>query len=78
MVILTFSKYNSDGVNIYSKRDNDADWVLLNRDSISPFIDRRLLLQVGKPELRHYCAIYVLKDKEIGHYSDEVVVNCTP
>ena len=78
VVILTFSKYNSDGVNIYSKRDNDADWVLLNRASISPFIDRRLLLQVGKPELRHYCAIYVLKDKEIGHYSDEVVVNCTP
>ena len=78
VVILTFSKYNSDGVNIYSKRDNDTDWVLLNRASISPFIDTRPLLQAGKPELRHYCAIYIFKDKEIGHYSDEVVINCTP
>ena len=78
VVSISFSKYNSDGVNIYSKRDNDADWVLLNRANISPFMDVRPLLQIGKPELRDYCAIYVLKDKEIGHYSDEVVVNCTP
>ena len=78
MVSISFSKYNSDGVNIYSKRDNDADWVLLNRANISPFMDVRPLLQIGNPELRDYCAIYVLKDKEIGHYSDEVVVNCTP
>ena len=78
VVSLNFSKYNSDGVNIYSKRDNDANWVLLSRASVSPFMDRRALLQIGKPELRDYCAIYVLKDKEIGHYSNEVVVNCTP
>jgi len=78
VVSISFSKYNSDGVNIYSKRDNDVDWVLLNRANISPFMDVRPLLQIGKPELRDYCAIYVLKDKEIGHYSDEVVVNCTP
>ncbi len=78
VVSISFSKYNSDGVNIYSKRDNDADWVLLNRANISPFMDLRPLLQIGNPELRDYCAIYVLKDKEIGHYSDEVVVNCTP
>ena len=78
VVSISFSKYNSDGVNIYSKRDNDADWVLLNRANISPFMDIRPLLQIGNPELRDYCAIYVLKDKEIGHYSDEVVVNCTP
>jgi hypothetical protein len=78
VVSLNFSKYNSDGVNIYSKRENDVDWVLLNRANISPFMDVRPLLQIGKPELRDYCAIYVLKDKEIGHYSDEVVVNCTP
>ena len=78
VVSLNFSKYNSDGVNIYSKRDNDANWVLLSRASVSPFMDMRPLLQIGKPELRYYCAVYVLKDKEIGHYSNEVVVNCTP
>ena len=78
VVILSFSKYNSNGINIYSKRDNDADWVLLTRATLSPFVDARPLLQAGKPELRHYCAIYILKDKEIGNYSDEVVINCTP
>jgi hypothetical protein len=41
-------------------------------------MDMRPLLEIGKPELRDYCATYVLKDKEIGHYSNEVVVNCTP
>ncbi len=78
VVILSFSKYNSDGINIYSKRDNDADWVLLTRATLSPFVDARPLLQAGKPELRQYSATYVLKDKEVGHYSNEVVVNCTP
>jgi len=78
VVTLNFSKYNSDGVNIYSKRENDADWVLLTRASVSPFVDTRPLLEAGKPELRDYCATYILKDKEIGNYSDEVVVNCTP
>lgn len=78
VVTLYFSKYNSEGVNIYSRRDNDADWQFLNRASVSPFMDMRSLLEAGKPELRSYCAVYVLKDKEIGHYSDEVVVNCRP
>lgn len=78
VVTLIFSKYNSDGVNIYTRRDNDADWELLVRATISPFIDVRPLLVKGKPELRHYCATYVLKDKEIGLYSNEIVINCTP
>jgi len=78
VVALNFSKYNSDGVNIYSKRDKDADWVLLARANVSPFMDMRPLLEAANPELRHYCVTYVLKDKEIGNYSDEVVVNCTP
>jgi len=78
VVSISFSKYNSEGVNIYSKRNNEVDWVLLNRASVSPYMDMRPLLEIGKPELRDYCVIYVLKDKEIGHYSNEVVVNCTP
>lgn len=30
----------------------------------------------GKPELRHYKAVYVLNDQEVGNFSDEVIVNC--
>ena len=77
-VVLSFSKYKSEGINLYCQRENDADWVLLGRATISPFHDNRPLLQVGKPELRRYSAVYMLKDKEVGHYSDDIVINCAP
>jgi hypothetical protein len=77
-VVLTFAKYKSDGINIYCQRETDADWVLLGRATVSPFADSRPLLHVGKPELRRYTAVYMLKDREIGHYSDDLVINCAP
>ena len=77
-VSLNFTKYQSDGINIYCQREGDVDWVLLARATQSPYIDTRHLIQVGKPELRRYSAVYMLKDQEIGHYSDEVIINCTP
>ena len=85
MVELDFDKSISDGVNMnpesfrgYAKRDGDADFVFLARDTASPYIDNRSLLAVGKPELREYKAVYVQSDAEIGLFSDEVVVNCAP
>ncbi len=78
LVALSFTKYNSDGVNVYCQRDNDADWVLIGRATISPYLDNRPLLVTGKPELRRYTAVYMLKDKETGQYSDDIVVNCAP
>lgn len=77
-VTLGFTKYTSEGINIYCQRENDTDWMLLGRATISPFQDNRPLLQVGKPELRRYTAVYMLKDKEIGKYSDDIVINCAP
>jgi hypothetical protein len=78
VVNLSFTKHKSEGVNIYCRRENDADWVLLGRASRSPFTDTRPLLATDKPELRRYCAIYVVKDKEIGQFSDDLVINCAP
>src|SRR5882724_5768657 len=78
VVELDFDKSISDGVNIYAKRDGDADFVFLARDTASPYIDNRPLLAVGKPDLREYKAVYVQSDAEIGLFSDEVVVNCAP
>ncbi len=78
VVELDFDKSISDGVNIYAKRDGDADFVFLARDTASPYIDNRPLLAVDKPELLEYKAVYVLSDAEIGLFSDEVVVNCAP
>src|SRR2546426_976014 len=44
VVQLDFDKSISDGVNIYAKRDGDADFVFLARDTASPYIDNRPLL----------------------------------
>ena len=78
VVELDFDKSISDGVNIYAKRDGDADFVFLARDTASPYIDNRPLFVATKPELREYKAVYVQSDAEIGLFSDEVVVNCAP
>src|SRR5437667_12525458 len=80
VVEVDFDKSISDGVNIYAKRDGDADFVFLARDTASPYIDNPDAsgLVATKPELREYKAVYVQSDAEIGLFSDEVVVNCAP
>ena len=78
VVEVDFDKGISDRVNIYAKRDGDADFVFLARDTASPYIDNRPVLALGKPEPREYKALYVQSDAEIGLFSDEVVVNCAP
>jgi hypothetical protein len=77
-VTLSFTKFESDGINIYCQRENDAYWVLLARATVSPFLDNRPLLHIGKPELRRYTAIYMIKDQEVGQFSDDLVINCAP
>lgn len=72
VVWLSFTKYKSDGINIYSQRENDNDWVLLGRATVSPFKDTRPLCQPGKPELRRYTAVFMQKDKEVGQYSHDM------
>src|SRR2546427_8555998 len=77
LVELDFDKSISDGVNIYAKRDGDADFVFLAcragvrrrraRDTASPYIDNPDAsgLVATKPELREYKAVYVQSDAEI-------------
>ena len=77
-VEIGFNKLTSDGVNIYSKRDGDVDFVFLARDTATPYLDTRPLKVPGKPEIREYKAMFVLNDEEIGIFSHELVVNCAP
>ncbi|MDD5037615.1 MAG: hypothetical protein PHE55_23040 [Methylococcaceae bacterium] len=77
-VMLGFSKLRTDGVNIYAFDEATGQFRFLARDTQQPYVDNRPLAVPGKPELRRYKAIYVLGDEEIGLFSDEVVVNCTP
>jgi hypothetical protein len=77
-VTLHFGKRVSEGVNIYTKRGDEADFVFLACDPVPPYMDNRPLIAVGKPELREYKCVYVQNDADIGLFSDEVVVNCAP
>lgn len=75
---IDFNLANSEGVNIYSRRDGDADFKFLARDTVPPYVDNRPMLVAGKPELREYKAVFVVADKEVSQFSDEITVNCAP
>lgn len=77
-VVVSFNKYHSDGINLYCQRENDNDWMLLGRATQSPYVDQRPLLQAGKPELRRYSAVFMQHDQEVGNFSNDVVVSCSP
>lgn len=68
----------ADGVNIYSRRGDEAGYVFLAYDKQSAYVDNRPLLAAGQPEKRQYKAICVSGDKEVGQFSDEIVVTCQP
>ena len=77
-VEIAFNKSKADGVNLYSQREGNSEFVFLARDTASPYVDNRALLVAGKPEVRKYRAIYVINDAEIGIVSDDVNVVCQP
>ncbi|NJA04930.1 hypothetical protein HC024_04110 [Methylococcaceae bacterium WWC4] len=78
VVVLKYLKSKSNGINIYSQRENDADFIFLARNNGPAFTDDRPLLVPGKPELRRYTAVYVVNDEEVGLFSDEFVISCSP
>jgi hypothetical protein len=75
-VEIKFTKRKAEAVNIYSRREGDADFVLLARVSYSPFVDKRPLLSPTKPERREYMALYVSHDQEYGQRSGIITVIC--
>ena len=60
--------------------------ILLDKSPSIPLFQRgkvnsyalALLLQTGKPELRRYTAVFMLKDQEMGQCSDDLVINYAP
>jgi hypothetical protein len=63
-------------VNLYARRDGDAEFVFLARDTAVPYVDNRLLLAAGNPKVRRHNGVGVLNDAEIGPFSDEVTTTC--
>lgn len=78
VVEISFPKYGSDGLNFYSQRDGDTDWVLLSYANRSPYKDQRPLLITGHAELRRYSAVYVKRGQEVSGFSPEFLIACAP
>ena len=75
-VELSFGKGKADGVNIYAYRADGKHF--LARDTESPYVDTRPLVDGDKPEVRRYCAVFVVGDAEVGQFSDDVTVTVSP
>lgn len=76
MVEIDLNLANSEGVNLYSRREGDTDFKSLARDTElaapesdeggPPCVDNRPMLVAGKPELREYKAVFV-GASPVGH-----------
>ena len=66
---LKSTKGDAEAVDIYCKRDNDADFVFLVRALHFPIIDSRPLLVAGKPEKREYRAKFNRQNQPYGNMS---------
>ncbi|MCD6366480.1 MAG: hypothetical protein J7L46_02955 [Bacteroidales bacterium] len=66
-VEVSFTKSQTDGVNIYRRKSGDEKFVFLSRDTHSPYIDTHDIIPPVKLE---YYAMAVINDDEIGLESD--------
>jgi len=68
------NKGDAEAVDLYSKRDTDADFVFFMRCLHFPIIDNRPLLVAGKPEKRQYRAMFIRKNQPYGNMSAAITV----
>lgn len=73
-VALKFTKKGAEGINLYTRKNGEADWQKLGFYLHSPCVDSRPLAVTSQAENREYMCIGVSKDHEIGLQSDIVSV----
>lgn len=67
--VISYKKYSSHGVFIYSKRGTETHLTLLAVDMRSPYVDTRPNLNPNEPEQREYAAFYMINDEPVGQMS---------
>ena len=85
VVEIDFNHANSEGVNIYRRRDGDADFKFLAfgaevgprraRDTAPSFYNNPTIQQSMNP---FRLAVFVVGDVEVSQFSDEIIVDCAP
>lgn len=78
VVRIDWIKGKFHGVFVESQRGDETDWTRLDFDTRSPYIDVRPPLVAGKPEERRYRLRYFIEDKEVGFWSDIIIVITRP
>jgi len=68
------NKAGAEAVDLYCKRDTDADFVRLDRVLHFPYIDNRPLLVAGKPEKRDYKGLFIRQNQPYGKMSAVITV----
>jgi hypothetical protein len=76
MVRLDWVKGQFDGVLIQCKRGTETAFTFLDKDTQSPYEDARPNINPDQHEARIYRMRYLMKDQEIGIWSDEIKVYC--
>jgi hypothetical protein len=77
MIRLDWMKREFDGVVIESKRGAEISWTRMDKDFRSPFEDTRKNTVMAVPETRWYRMRYLIGEKEVGQWSDEVKIVCS-
>ena len=75
-VRLDWVKGQFDGVVVQCKRGTESAFATLDKDTKSPYDDRRTNLAASAPETRIYRMRYLSGDEEVGLWSDEATVLC--
>jgi len=72
--IIKSTKGDAEAVDLFCKRDGDADFVFIMRVLHFPYVDDRPVLVSGKPEKREYRAMFIRKNKPYGSMSGILTV----
>ena len=73
-VLLKSSKGDAEAVDLYSKREGDADFICIARVLHFPYIDNRPLRVAGQPEKREYRAKFIRQNQPYGNASQIITV----
>jgi|GEM_PF-5554748 len=73
-VLLKFTKYGHQGIDLYCCRTGETEYTKLDRYSLTRIEDNRPNRVPGQPEQRNYYAVFVDKDKPVGERSATVSV----
>ena len=73
-VEISYKLKGATGVLVYGKRGTESDFILLEKDTASPFVDKRANQAGTTGEQRQYYMVYFRKDEPVGQPSDIVTI----